>query len=98
MSLSPQIPYVRGRGDVVKTFTGPRDPCGARATFRKVVCTVSLNAAPNEGENLLGRVPEGAVRLSSEKASRRHARMVVGREVLVFCAGPAPGTTRTDLG
>jgi pSer/pThr/pTyr-binding forkhead associated (FHA) protein len=88
-----------------------------------------------EGENLLGRVPEGVVRLVSEKASRRHARIVVegdsavledlgskngtslngrrvegsarltdadrivvGREVLVFCGGPAPGTTRTDLG
>jgi DNA-binding winged helix-turn-helix (wHTH) protein len=30
-----------------------------------------------EGENLLGREPEAAVRLVSEKASRRHARIVV---------------------
>jgi DNA-binding winged helix-turn-helix (wHTH) protein len=88
----------------------------------------------HEGENLLGRVPEGAVRLGSEKASRRHARIVVsgaeavledlgskngtflngqrvegsmtlaggdrivvGRDVLVVCAGPPPGTTETDL-
>jgi DNA-binding winged helix-turn-helix (wHTH) protein len=86
-----------------------------------------------EGENLLGRVPEGVVRLTSERASRRHARVLVdgpravledlgskngtflngrrvegsvslaegdritvGREVLVFCAGPSLGATRTD--
>ncbi len=30
-----------------------------------------------EGENLLGREPEAVVRLISEKASRRHARIVV---------------------
>lgn len=87
-----------------------------------------------DGENLLGRVPEAVVRLGSEKASRRHARIVVnggaavledlgskngtslnghrvegprplaggdrivvGREVLVFCVGPLAGTTETDL-
>jgi DNA-binding winged helix-turn-helix (wHTH) protein len=31
-----------------------------------------------EGENLLGREPEAVVRLVSDKASRRHARIVVG--------------------
>jgi adenylate cyclase len=31
----------------------------------------------HEGENLLGREPEAVVRLVSEKASRRHARIVV---------------------
>jgi len=87
-----------------------------------------------EGENRLGREPEAHVRLMSDKASRRHARILVdgssavledldskngtrlngtgirsavrlepgdrieiGREVLVFCRGPA-GTTRSDLG
>jgi len=37
-----------------------------------------------EGENLLGRTPESVVRLPTEQASRRHARVVVtcGRAVL----------------
>jgi len=87
-----------------------------------------------EGENLLGRESDAEVRLASDKASRRHARIVVegssalvedldskngtkvngrrirsavalqagdrievGRELLVFCRGPA-AKTRTDLG
>jgi DNA-binding winged helix-turn-helix (wHTH) protein len=107
----------------------PRDPS------RFSVLQGSREIPLYEGENLLGRVPEGVVRLSSEKASRRHARVVVdgdravledlgskngtflngrrvegsvrlteadrivvGREVLVLCQGPSPGTTETDLG
>jgi DNA-binding winged helix-turn-helix (wHTH) protein len=31
-----------------------------------------------EGENLIGRTPEAVVRIASDRASRRHARIVVG--------------------
>jgi DNA-binding winged helix-turn-helix (wHTH) protein len=37
-----------------------------------------------EGENLLGREPEAVVRLVSEKASRRHARIVVDEQGAVL--------------
>jgi pSer/pThr/pTyr-binding forkhead associated (FHA) protein len=46
-----------------------------------------------EGENLLGRVPEGVVRLTSEKASRRHARVVVdGHRAVLEDLGSKNGT------
>jgi DNA-binding winged helix-turn-helix (wHTH) protein len=115
--------------------TRPESDAVAPAVSRFAVLQGPREIPLYEGENLLGREPEGVVRLTSEKASRRHARIVVagdgavledlgskngtflngdrvegsiplaeadrivvGREVLVFCRGPAPGTTETDLG
>ena len=37
-----------------------------------------------EGDNLLGREPDAAVRLASEKASRRHARITVDEKLAVL--------------
>jgi DNA-binding winged helix-turn-helix (wHTH) protein len=46
-----------------------------------------------EGENLLGREPEAVVRLVSEKASRRHARIVVdGPRAVLEDLGSKNGT------
>jgi DNA-binding winged helix-turn-helix (wHTH) protein len=46
-----------------------------------------------EGENLLGREPDAVVRLVSEKASRRHARIVVAKDgVLLEDLGSKNGT------
>ena len=132
--------YVRTIHRFGYAFCGPAhagpEPGGAPpACSRFVVLQGPREIHLYEGENLLGRVPDGVVRLVSEKASRRHARIVVandravledlgskngtflngarvegsmplsegdrivvGREVLVLCAGPSPGTTQTDLG
>jgi DNA-binding winged helix-turn-helix (wHTH) protein len=138
---NPRDPlYVRTIHRFGYAFCGPARTSPTQAVEPPIPSRFSLLQGPREvplceGENLLGRVPEGVVRLSSEKASRRHARIVVegngavledlgskngtflngsrvegsvpladadrivvGREVFVFCAGPAPGTTRTDLG
>jgi DNA-binding winged helix-turn-helix (wHTH) protein len=46
-----------------------------------------------EGENLLGRGPDTAIRLLSEKASRRHARIVVdGQRAMLEDLGSKNGT------
>jgi DNA-binding winged helix-turn-helix (wHTH) protein len=131
---NPRDPlYVRTIHRFGYAFCGPARASPAQAAepsppSRFSVLQGAHEVALHEGENLLGRVPEGVIRLSSEKASRRHARIVledlgskngtflngsqvegsvrlseadrivVGREVLVFCTGPAPGTTQTDLG
>jgi hypothetical protein len=51
----------------------PGSPRAARCSLLRGVRELPLY----EGENLLGREPEAVVRLVSEKASRRHARIVV---------------------
>ncbi len=49
--------------------------------------------ALSEGENLIGRVPEAAVRVSSARVSRRHARLVVvGGRALLEDLGSKNGT------
>jgi DNA-binding winged helix-turn-helix (wHTH) protein len=138
---SPRDPrYVRtihrfGYAFCGPTRTRPESEAVAPSVSRFAVLQGPREIPLYEGENLLGRVPEGVIRLTSEKASRRHARIVVvghsavledlgskngtflngarvegsvslseadrimvGREVLVFCEGPSPGTTQTDLG
>jgi DNA-binding winged helix-turn-helix (wHTH) protein len=138
---SPRDPrYVRTIHRFGYAFCGPTETRADSETAAPPVSRFGVLQGPREiplyeGENLLGRVPEGVIRLTSEKASRRHARIVVagdhavledlgskngtflngarvegsvplaeadritvGREVLVFCQGPSPGTTQTDLG
>lgn len=47
----------------------------------------------DDGENLLGRGPESVVRLGSDQASRRHARIVVtGGEAVIEDLGSKNGT------
>jgi len=136
---SPRDPrYVRTIHRFGYAFCGPVSEPKARtdgaSPSRFSVIQGPREVLLHEGENLLGRAPEGAVRLASEKASRRHARIVVsgadavledlgskngtflngqqvegsvklaegdrivvGRDLLVVCAGPPPGTTETDL-
>jgi DNA-binding winged helix-turn-helix (wHTH) protein len=60
-------------GPVQQPEAGTDGPRPSRFSVIKGVREILLH----EGENLLGRVAEGAVRLDSEKASRRHARIVV---------------------
>src|SRR5512143_2505760 len=64
-------------------FSGEaREDAGSRASGASRASRCSLLRGGRElplyeGENLLGREPEAVVRLVSEKASRRHARIVV---------------------
>jgi DNA-binding winged helix-turn-helix (wHTH) protein len=63
-------------------FAGPvrEDAPPAPSPGRPAGCSLlrgGLELPLYEGENLLGRGPEAVVRLVSEKASRRHARVVV---------------------
>jgi DNA-binding winged helix-turn-helix (wHTH) protein len=56
---------------------GDSSPAGPPRPSRCSLLRGAIEIPLREGENLLGREPEAAVRLVSEKASRRHARIVV---------------------
>jgi DNA-binding winged helix-turn-helix (wHTH) protein len=58
--------------------TEPRSTAGCRLRHGSYEVTLL------EGENVMGRVPEAVVTLTSDQASRRHARIVVGEDRTVL--------------
>lgn len=67
-------------------WTGPVEESGAQdapARRDEPACRLVWGTAEiplREGENLLGRAPDAAVRIASVKVSRRHARITVTRD------------------